>query len=92
MQVQPTARVLGTRVTGVDLSQPLTDADFAAVLAAPGRFGVLCFPDRQLDAQALRDFSKRFGRIQGSVTGKMHHPAVAERSSRSSLRRRAHPR
>jgi taurine dioxygenase len=30
MQVQPTDKVLGARVTGVDLSQPLTDADFAA--------------------------------------------------------------
>jgi len=78
MQVQPTGKILGARVTGVDLSQPLTDADFAAVLAALGRFGVLCFPDQQLDAPALRDFSKRFGRIQGSVTGKMHHPTVPE--------------
>jgi taurine dioxygenase len=78
MQVQPTGKVLGARVTGVDLSQPLTDADFAVVLDALGRFGVLCFPDQRLDAPALRDFSKRFGRIQGSVTGKMHHPSVPE--------------
>jgi taurine dioxygenase len=78
MQVQPTGQVLGARVTGVDLSQPLSDADFAAILAALGRFGVLCFPDQQLDAPALRDFSQRFGRIQRSVTGKMHHPAVPE--------------
>lgn len=78
MQVQPTGKVLGARVTGVNLSQPLTDADFAAVLAALGRFGVLCFPDQQLDAPALRDFSRRFGCIQTSITGKMHHPAVPE--------------
>ena len=78
MQVHSTGKVLGARITGVDLAQPLSAADFAAVLAALGRFGVLCFPDQRLDAQALRDFSRRFGRIQRSVTGKLHHPQVPE--------------
>jgi taurine dioxygenase len=78
MDILPSGLVLGARVTGVDLSQPLTDADFASVLAALGRHGVLCFPDQRLDAPQLRDFSARFGRIQGSVTGKLHHPAVPE--------------
>ena len=76
--IQPTGKTLGARVTCVDLAQPLRDADFAAVFAALAQHGVLCFPEQQLDAAALRDFSKRFGRIQTSVTGKFHHPVVPE--------------
>ena len=78
MHIEPTGRILGARVTGIDLSQPLTPEDFATIFAALGRAGVLCFPGQKIDAEALRDFSQRFGRIQGSVTGKLHHPDVPE--------------
>jgi taurine dioxygenase len=76
--VVPTGQILGAHVTGIDLARPLTPRDFAAVFAALGRHGVLCFPEQELDAAALRDFARRFGRIQTSVTGKFHHPAVPE--------------
>ena len=78
LTIEPTGKILGARVTGVDLSQPLSDTDFAAVFQALGREGVLCFPGQTLDAAEMRDFSKRFGSIQGSVTGKFHHPQVPE--------------
>ncbi len=55
---------LGAKVTGVDLSRPLSDTDFAAVLLALGRYGVLCFPDQPIEASALRTFSARFGALQ----------------------------
>jgi taurine dioxygenase len=76
--IQPTGRILGARVTGVDLARSLSDDDFAAIFAALGREGVLCFPGQRLEAAALRDFASRFGRIQTSVTGKYHHPTVPE--------------
>ena len=72
--IEPTGEILGATVTGIDLSKPLSDADFATILLALGRHGVLRFPDQQLDAAALRDFSRRFGRIQASVTGKSTSP------------------
>jgi taurine dioxygenase len=78
MKIEPTGRILGARVTGIDLAQTLSAPDFAAIFAALGRAGVLCFPGQQLDAAALRDFARRFGRIQTSVTGKFHHPLVPE--------------
>jgi taurine dioxygenase len=78
LSIQPTGKILGARVTGIDLAQPLRDNDFAAIFSALPRHGVLCFPDQQLDAAALRDFSARFGSIQTSVTGKFHHPVVPE--------------
>jgi taurine dioxygenase len=76
--IEPSGGVLGARVTGIDLARPLGDAEFAEILAGLGRYGVLCFPEQNLDAAALRDFSERFGSIQTSVTGKFAHPVVRE--------------
>ncbi|MCW8084175.1 TauD/TfdA dioxygenase family protein [Sabulicella glaciei] len=78
MNIQPTGQTLGARVTGIDLSKPLGDGEFAGILRALGSHGVLCFPGQRLEPAALRDFSQRFGSIQRSVTGKFHDPQVPE--------------
>ena len=75
---EPTGQILGATVRGVDLSRPLADADFAAILLALGRHGVLRFPAQRLEAAHLRDFSQRFGRIQATLTGRHHEPGMAE--------------
>ena len=75
--IEPSGEILGATVRGVDLSQPLSDADFATVLVALGRHSVLRFPAQRLEAAALRDFSQRFGRIQGMLTG-YHEPGMPE--------------
>jgi alpha-ketoglutarate-dependent taurine dioxygenase len=41
LKIEPSNATLGAQITGVDLSRPLTDADFARVLRALGQFGVL---------------------------------------------------
>ena len=74
--IEPTGQILGATVRG-DLSQPLSDDDFASVLLALGAHGVLCFPDQKIDAAALRDFSQRFGRIQ-ATSGEFHDGDVPE--------------
>ena len=61
IQVLSASDTLGARVSGIDLSQPLTDTDFAVVLRALGEHGVLCFPGQPIGPQALRRFSMRFG-------------------------------
>ena len=66
LAIEPTGAVLGATVTGVDLAQPLGERDFARVLQALGRYGVLRFPDQHLDLAALKRFSERFGDIQGN--------------------------
>jgi taurine dioxygenase len=76
--INPGSETLGATVTGTDLSKPLSDADFATIVAALGRHGVLRFPDQQLDAPSLRDFSSRFGGLQSSVTGKLGVPGMPE--------------
>lgn len=77
---------LGARVTGVDLSRPLSDAEFAGVLRALGERGVLCFPDQLIDAAALRAFSARFGALQViSSVGDRTEPGMPEVSILSNV-------
>ena len=76
--IEPTGQVLGATVSGVDLSRPLSDGDFATILLALGRHGVLRFPAQRLEAVALRDFSRRFGRIQATLSGRHHEPGMPE--------------
>jgi len=75
--IEPTGQILGATVQGVDLAKPLSDGDFATILLALGRHGVLRFPDQHLDAVALQDFSRRFGSIQEMLTG-YHEPGMPE--------------
>jgi taurine dioxygenase len=78
ISLEPNGKILGATVHGIDLAQPLAEADFATILDALGQYGVLRFPDQRLEAAKLRDFSQRFGSIQGSVTGKFAQPGVPE--------------
>ena len=77
-RIEPTGETLGATVTGIDLSQPLSQGDFGTIVAALGRHGVLRFPDQSLDAPGLRAFSSRFGTLQSSVTGKLGVPGMPE--------------
>src|SRR5690242_86468 len=65
LTIEPTGAVLGATVHGVDVAQGVSDADFRRILLALGEHGVLRFPDQHIDERALRDFSERFGGIQG---------------------------
>lgn len=66
LRIEPNDAVLGATVRGVDLSVPVPDADFARIVAALGRYGVLRLPDQHCDIGAFREFSLRFGDIQGN--------------------------
>jgi taurine dioxygenase len=76
--VEPSGQVLGVTIRGMDLAKPLSDADFATILLSLGRHGVLRFPDQNLEAVQLRDFSRRFGMIQATLTGRHHEPGMPE--------------
>jgi taurine dioxygenase len=69
IRIEPGNATLGARVTGVDLAQPLSDADFTSVVRALADYGVLCFPEQPIEAAALRAFSIRFGGLQGMSSG-----------------------
>lgn len=70
ISVEPTGAVLGAAIHGVDLSQPMQDSDFAVILGALGRHGVLRFPDQDLGPGDVSRFSALFGEIQGNPIGK----------------------
>jgi taurine dioxygenase len=64
LSIEPTGAILGATVHGIDVKQA-SEKEFARILLALGRHGVLRFPDQQLDMGDLRTFSERFGEIQG---------------------------
>jgi taurine dioxygenase len=69
LMIEPTGAVLGATVRGLDAAKPVSDADFGQILSALGRYGVLRFPDQQLDEAGVRRFSQLFGDIQGPSSG-----------------------
>ncbi|SMF55516.1 taurine dioxygenase [Tistlia consotensis] len=77
--IVPTGEILGATIEGLDLSQPLTDADFRGLLRALGRHGVLRFPRQSLDPAAHKAFASRFGTLEVNVAGSFQvegHPEV----------------
>ena len=78
MKLVPNHGTLGARIEDIDIAQPLSATQFATILAALGRYSVLCFPAQKLDARALKAFSERFGSLQGSPTGTYCEPGVPE--------------
>ena len=52
--IRPNDGALGASVTDIDLSRPMGAADFATILRALGRHGVLCFPNQLLEPAALQ--------------------------------------
>lgn len=61
--IQPTGAALGADVHGVDLSQPVDDADFRRILAAWNEHLVLRFSGQRIDDASLMAFSARFGAL-----------------------------
>jgi taurine dioxygenase len=65
--IRPGTAILGATIEGLDAAQPIATGDFARLLIALGRHGVLRLPDQHLDEAQLRAFSERFGEIQGAI-------------------------
>jgi taurine dioxygenase len=65
-RVTPLSPAVGADVEGIDLREPLVDADFNAILSAwhgPGR-GLLRFRGQQLSDDHIVRFSARFGKLE----------------------------
>lgn len=78
LDVQTSSDILGARIDGLDLAQPLERDALAAIVRALGAHGVLCFPRQRLDAAALKRFSARFGTLEVNVTGSFQEPGLPE--------------
>mgnify|MGYP006272199499 CR=1 FL=1 len=78
IRITPNGGLLGARVTDIDLSRPLADADFARLFRALGDHGVLHFPSQLIEAPALKQFSSRFGSLQVINGVSFHEPDMPE--------------
>ena len=81
--IEPTGKILGATIRGIDLSEPLDGRDFGKILAALGRHGVLRFPQQHLTPAAQAAFTARFGEIHSSSG--FHEPGFPQISVLSNI-------
>lgn len=74
MNIIPSGKILGARIEGLDLSQPLSDDDRQAIIQALGEHGVVSFPDQKLEPAELKAFSAHFGTLEVNVAGSYQEP------------------
>ncbi len=65
---------MGADVSGVDLSEPMTDAAFHEIREALHRRHVLAFRAQKLGPQAFLEFARRFGPPEPHLLDQYHHP------------------
>ena len=78
IKVTPTGAALGADVAGIDLSRPISDADFEVIAAAWRDHLVLRFRGQTLDDAQLERFSARFGALDDAPvrpTNIPYHPS-----------------
>jgi len=78
MEIVPSPDVIGAVIEGVDLAQPLSDADFARIETAFNKHAVLCFPKQQLEESQFIDFARRFGPVERIFLTHYAHPRHPE--------------
>ncbi len=88
MNVKPLHPVFVGEVSGVDLTQELSDATIADLETAIGQYGVLVFRDQRITDDQQLAFSRRFGALEetgGTGISKPNeqrlHPAFADVSN-----------
>ncbi|QRX82504.1 TauD/TfdA family dioxygenase [Glaciimonas sp. PAMC28666] len=78
MNFVESGKILGARVEGIDLSQPLSDAQFEVLEQALGQYGVLSYPEQNLTSAQLCDFAARFGRLEVNVANAYQEPGLPQ--------------
>ncbi|ARP89515.1 taurine dioxygenase [Bordetella genomosp. 9] len=78
IQIRPLPGPLGAEVLGLDLSLPLSDADFRRIHRAHLDHHVLIFRDQRITPQQQVDFSRRFGPLQIHVLRNFQLPGHPE--------------
>ena len=87
----PSGATLGARIEGLDLSKPLPDETFNALVEALGRHGVLKYPKQALTTDQLRDFSARFGELEVNVANAYQAQGVPEVMILSNMKEEGKP-
>jgi taurine dioxygenase len=63
MDIAPLTLCVGAEITGIDLCQPLSEADSTSVHQALMDYGVLFFRDQPVTPDQQADFGRLFGRV-----------------------------
>lgn len=58
----------GASLTGFSIADGVSDADFAAILAAFEKYSVIVFPDQPMTVEQHVRFSERFGELEVALT------------------------
>lgn len=74
LTVTKLSEALGAEVSGVDVTRPLTEQDFATIRQAFIDHKVLLFRKQPLTPPQLIAFARQFGELQPHVQKKYHHP------------------
>ena len=74
LQLKPLSPGFGLEATGVDLSEPVSDALFDEIEEAFFDGQVLTFRHQRLTPQAFLAFARRFGTPEPHVIDQFHHP------------------
>jgi alpha-ketoglutarate-dependent 2,4-dichlorophenoxyacetate dioxygenase len=61
-------------VSGIDITQPLTSAQAAALEAGMDRYGVLVYHDQKFTDEQQKAFSRNFGPLESTVGGNITRP------------------
>lgn len=69
LAIEPSGLGFGARVTGVDLSGPVSAEDLAAIHAAWLEHQVLVFPDQEVDEEQQISFGRNFGVLATAKLG-----------------------
>lgn len=78
MHIQPTGKILGATITGLDLAQTPSDPQFRQILRALGEYGVLCFPRQRLETEAFARFGAMFGELETNVANLFYEPGFPQ--------------
>jgi alpha-ketoglutarate-dependent 2,4-dichlorophenoxyacetate dioxygenase len=74
ISIHPVHPVFVGEVSGIDISQPLTRDQVAAVEAGMDRYAVLAFRDQPLTDDQQLEFSRNFGELEVTLAGQMAKP------------------
>ena len=72
MHIRRLTPTIGVEITGIDLTQPVSDADFAAIKEAWLTHKVAVFPGQNLLESDLMRFGERFGELEIHVRSTYH--------------------
>lgn len=78
VRITPNETTLGAAITDVDLAQPLSKPDFAAILNALANHSVIWFPKQTIEARDLKTFSSQFGTLEVNVANSYQEPGHPE--------------